>query len=46
MSRALLPRLERVFTGHERLPTVDGTHPAAPHDSPSDPAPVLAVLDY
>ncbi|WSC81878.1 endonuclease/exonuclease/phosphatase family protein [Streptomyces virginiae] len=46
VSRALLPRLERVFTGPERLPTVDGAHPAAPHDSPSDHAAVLAVLDY
>ncbi|MFD7785763.1 endonuclease/exonuclease/phosphatase family protein [Streptomyces nojiriensis] len=46
VSRALLPRLERVFTGHERLPALDGAHPAAPHDSPSDHAPVLAVLDY
>ncbi|WKD36995.1 endonuclease/exonuclease/phosphatase family protein [Streptomyces xanthophaeus] len=46
VSQALLPRLERVFTGTEKLPTVDGAHPAAPHDSPSDHAPVLAVLDY
>nr|WP_328959925.1 endonuclease/exonuclease/phosphatase family protein [Streptomyces virginiae] len=46
VSQALLPRLERVFTGPEQLPTVDGAHPAAPHDSPSDHAPVLAVLDY
>ncbi|MFD0120546.1 endonuclease/exonuclease/phosphatase family protein [Streptomyces virginiae] len=46
VSRALLPRLERVFTGPEQLPTVDGAHPAAPHDSPSDHAAVLAVLDY
>ncbi|PWK64190.1 endonuclease/exonuclease/phosphatase family protein [Streptomyces sp. CG 926] len=46
VSQALLPRLERVFTGPERLPTVDGAHPAAPHDSPSDHAPVLAALAY
>nr|WP_314247167.1 hypothetical protein [Streptomyces sp. DSM 40907] len=46
VSQALLPRLERAFTGPQTLPTVDGAHPAAPHVSPSDHAPVLAVLDF
>ncbi len=46
VSRGVLDRVEKVFTGHERLPTVEEARPAAAHDSPSDHAPVLAELDY
>ncbi|MFE9463199.1 hypothetical protein ACFYNW_05920 [Streptomyces virginiae] len=46
MSRGVLDRVEKVFTGPERLPTVEEARPAAAHDSPSDHAPVLAELEY
>lgn len=46
VSQALLPRVEKVFTGAEKLPTVEEARPAAQHDSPSDHAPVIAHLDF
>ncbi|MFF4401445.1 endonuclease/exonuclease/phosphatase family protein [Streptomyces sp. NPDC001480] len=46
ISHSLLTKLQEVHTATNKLPTVTGTQPAAPHDKPSDHSPVVATFNF
>lgn len=46
ISHSLLAKLQEVHTATNKLPTVTGTQPAAPHDKPSDHSPVVATFNF
>ncbi|MFF4398420.1 endonuclease/exonuclease/phosphatase family protein [Streptomyces sp. NPDC001480] len=46
ISHSLLAKLQEVHTATNKLPTVTGTQPAAPHDQPSDHSPVVATFNF